>query len=80
MLASYLTSRHELQRAQRRLQVLGVVLEVVQSIGERGLQLGGALSRRGVGGDLVEGSHDCAVQTGVVLILRAAAALPCRLS
>lgn len=46
-----------MQRAQRSLQVLGVALEVKQSIGEGRLQLGGALSRGRVDGDLVERSH-----------------------
>lgn len=58
--AAYLTSRDELQRAQRSLQILGVALEVVKSVGERGLQLRRALSRSRVGSNLVERSHDCA--------------------
>lgn len=53
-----LTSGHELQRSKGTPQVLGVGLQVVKGIGERSLQLGRALSRRGVGRDLVEGSHD----------------------
>lgn len=62
--STYLTSGDKLQRTQGGLQVLGVALEIIQSIGERGLQFGGVLSRRRVGSDLVEGSHDCALQTG----------------
>lgn len=68
---AYLTSRDELQRAQRGLQVLGVALEVEKSISERGLQLRRALPRGRVGSDLVEGSHD--VRTKMVsslLLLR----------
>lgn len=56
---SYLTGANELQGPEGRLQVLGVVLQVIEGVGERGLQLGGVLPRRGVGGDLVESSHDC---------------------
>jgi hypothetical protein len=56
---SYLTGRDELQGAKGGLQVLCVALEVEESAGDRGLQLGGVLPGRRVGGDLVDGSHYC---------------------
>lgn len=56
---SYLTGRDELQGAKGGLQVLSVALEVEQSTGNRGLQLGGVLPGGRVGGNLVDGSHDC---------------------
>lgn len=52
---SHLTGRDKLQRAKGRLQVGSVRLEVVQSLGNVGLELRGALARRAVGRDLVEG-------------------------
>jgi len=54
---SYLTGRDELQGAKGGLQVLCVALEVEQSTGNRGLQLGGVLPGRRVEGNLVDGSH-----------------------
>lgn len=56
---SYLTGRDELQGAKGGLQVLSVALEVEQSTGNRGLQLGGVLPGGRVEGNLVDGSHDC---------------------
>lgn len=58
---SYLTSRDELKRAERSLQVLGVALKVEKSVGEGGLQLRRTLPRGRVGSDFVEGSHDVCV-------------------
>lgn len=56
---SYLAGRDELQGTKAGLQVLCVALEVEESAGDRGLQLGGVLPGRRVGGDLVDGSHYC---------------------
>lgn len=56
---SYLAGRDELQRTKGGLQVLCVALEVEESAGDRGLQLGGVLPGWRVGGDLVDGSHYC---------------------
>lgn len=60
----YLTGRDELQGPEGGLQVLCVALEVEESTGDRGLQLGGVLPRRRVDGDLVDSSHDCRRATG----------------
>lgn len=58
--SSYLAGGHELERTQRRLHVRDVLLEVVESIGNAGLDLGGALPRGAVGSDLVQGGrHGC---------------------
>lgn len=58
--SSYLAGGHELERAQRGLHVRDVLLEVVESIGNAGLDLGGALPRGAVGSDLVQGGrHGC---------------------
>lgn len=60
--SSHLLCVDELQRAQRRLEVGGVGLEVVKSGGNLRLQLRGVLAGRAVGRDLVEsgGRHlDC---------------------
>jgi hypothetical protein len=56
--AAYLAGRDELQGAQGGAHVLDVVLELVESIGNAGLDLRGVLARRRVGGDLVEVRHD----------------------
>lgn len=56
---SYLAGRDELQGTKGGLQVLCVALEVEESAGDRGLQLGGVLPGWRVGGDLVDGSHYC---------------------
>lgn len=56
---SYLAGRDELQGTKAGLQVLCVALKVEESAGDRGLQLGGVLPGRRVGGDLVDGSHYC---------------------
>lgn len=56
---SYLTSRGKLQGPKRGLQIGRVVLQVEESTGDRGLQLGRVLPRRRVVRDLVESSHDC---------------------
>lgn len=61
---TYLAGRHKLQRPEGSLQVGCVVLEVIESAGDRGLQLGGVLPRRRVQGDLVDGSHYCRRATG----------------
>lgn len=55
---SHLTGRDELQRSESDLEVGSVCLEIVQSTSNAGLQLGGVLPRRAVGGDLVQrGRH-----------------------
>lgn len=56
---AYLASRGELQWAERRLKIGGVGLEVVQSLGDRGLKLRWALARWAVSRDLVHGAHFC---------------------
>lgn len=61
--AAYLAGRDELQGAQRGAHVLDVVLELVESIGNAGLDLRGVLARRRVGGDLVEVRHDGLLST-----------------
>lgn len=53
--ASHLTSGDDLQRAQSDLEVGGVGLEVVESLSNVLLKLGGVLPRGAVGGDLVQG-------------------------
>lgn len=53
--SSHLTGRDELQGAQGDLEVSGVGLEVVESLSNALLELGGVLPRRAVGGDLVKG-------------------------
>ena len=53
--SSHLTGRDELQGAQGDLEVSGVGLEVVESLSDALLELGGVLPRRAVGGDLVQG-------------------------
>lgn len=60
---SHLAGRDDLQRAEGDLEVGRVGLELVEGLGNVLLQLGRALSRGAVGGDLVEGAHlgDCAV-------------------
>ena len=52
---SHLTGRDELQRSQGNLEVGGVGLEVVESLGDARLELGGVLPRGAVGSDLVQG-------------------------
>lgn len=52
---SHLTGRDELQRSQGNLEVGSVGLEVVESLGDARLELGGVLPRRAVGSDLVQG-------------------------
>ena len=52
--SSHLTGRDDLQRPEGGLDVGGVLLELVQSLGDAGLQLAGVLARRAVGRDLVE--------------------------
>ena len=55
---SHLAGRDELQRAEGDLEVGGVALEVVQSLGDALLELGGVGPRGAVGGDLVQrGAH-----------------------
>jgi hypothetical protein len=54
---SYLTGRNKLQWPERSLQIPGIALQVIESIGERGLKFGRAPSRRGAGSDLVKSSH-----------------------
>lgn len=56
---SYLASRDKLQRSQGGPQILGIALQVEESASDSSLQLGGVLPRRRIGGDLVDGSHDC---------------------
>lgn len=56
---SYLTGRDKLQGPKGSLQILCVALQVEESTGDRGLQLGGVLPRRRVDGNLVDSSHDC---------------------
>lgn len=55
--ASYLTGRDDLERSQSSAEVGDVGLEVEESVSDRALQLGGALPRGAVGGDLVESGH-----------------------
>lgn len=55
---AYLAGRDELQGAQGGAHVLDVVLELIESSGNAGLNLRGVLARRRVGGDLVEVRHD----------------------
>lgn len=58
MCLSYLASRNELERPQRAAHVRDVGLEIIESSGDAGLDLRGALPRWAVGGDLVErGRH-----------------------
>ena len=52
---SYLAGRHELERAESGLHVWDVGLEVVESIGDAGLDLRGRLPRRAVWRNLVQG-------------------------
>lgn len=73
---SYLTGRDELQRPEGSLQVLCVALQVEESTGDRGLQLGGVLPRRRVRGDLVDSSHYCRRATDSWLCC--GCCLPCR--
>lgn len=58
---SHLAGRDDLQRAEGDLEVGGVALEVVQSLGNVLLQLGGVGPRGAVGSDLVQGGGhlDC---------------------
>lgn len=65
---SYLASRHELQRPQRGPHVWDVGLEVVESIGDAGLDFRRVLPRRAVGRNLVESGlrHDCGCRCGIV--------------
>ena len=55
--SSYLAGGDELERSQRALHVRDVGLEVVESIGDARLDLGGVLPRRAVGSDLVQGGR-----------------------
>ena len=52
---SHLTGRDELQRSEGDLEIGGVRLEVVESLSDAGLKLGGVLPRGAVGSDLVKG-------------------------
>lgn len=52
----YLASRHELERSQSDLEVWGVGLQVIECGSQRLLEVGRALPRRAVRGDLVS-SH-----------------------
>lgn len=52
---SHLAGRDELQRSQGNLEVGSVGLEIVESLSNVLLKLGGVLPRRAVGGDLVQG-------------------------
>lgn len=52
---SHLTGRDELQRSEGDLEIGGVGLEVVESLSDAGLKLGGVLPRGAVGSDLVKG-------------------------
>lgn len=53
--SSHLAGRDDLQRSQGNLEVGSVGLEVVESLSNVLLELGGVLPRRAVGGDLVQG-------------------------
>lgn len=53
--SSHLTGRDNLQRTKGSLQVGGAGLEIVQSLSNVLLEVGGVLPRRAVGGDLVQG-------------------------
>lgn len=58
----YLASGHELKRPQRALHVGYVRLQIIQRIGDAGLELRRRLPRGAGRGDLVErggGCHDC---------------------
>jgi hypothetical protein len=61
MKKSYLTSRHDLERSESRLEVWDVGLEFIQRRCDGGLGLVGVGPRRAVGCDLVESGtrHDC---------------------
>jgi hypothetical protein len=63
---SYLACRDKLQWSQRALHVGNVGLEVVECIGNAGLDLRGRLPRWAVRGDLVEGGrrHDGGLLSG----------------
>ncbi|KAI9166531.1 hypothetical protein HJFPF1_02638 [Paramyrothecium foliicola] len=52
---SHLAGRDELQRSQGDLEIGSVGLEIVESLSNVLLKLGGVLPRRAVGGDLVQG-------------------------
>lgn len=56
---SHLTRRYKLQWPQRTSHIRDVGLEVVESVGDTGFQLGRVLPRRAVGRDLVKSSHVC---------------------
>lgn len=58
---SHLTSGDELKGSESGLQIGGVGLEVVESLGEALLELGGLLPRGAAGVDLVKGraTHVC---------------------
>lgn len=60
---SYLAGGDELQRPQGAAHVRDVGLELVDGIGDAGLNLAGVGARRRVGGDLVKGGgrHGCGV-------------------
>lgn len=61
---SHLLSVDELQRTQRRLEVGGVGLQVMEGRGDLGLELRRVLARRAIGRDLVEGGGrhlDCVI-------------------
>jgi len=52
---SHLTGRDDLKRSEGDLEIGGVGLEVVESLSDAGLELGGVLPRGAVGSDLVKG-------------------------
>ena len=64
--SSYLAGRHKLERAESALHVWDVRLEVVESIGDAGLDLRGRLPRWAVWRNLVQGGgrHDVDVVEG----------------
>lgn len=57
--SSHLSCVDELKRSESSLQVGSVGLEIVESASNAGLELRWVLAGGRVGGDLVEGGHDC---------------------
>ena len=54
---SHLAGGDELQRSEGDLEISSVGLEIVESLSNVLLELGGVLPRGAVGGDLVDGRH-----------------------
>lgn len=56
---AHLSRGHKLQWPERGLHVWDVGLQIVEGVGDVGLELGWTLARRAGRCDLVEGGHDC---------------------